>query len=175
MIRITFVIFEFCVKKWFKSVTWGFKSLYPTFSLLLQFVKGFEFITQGFELPCFVLHEFEFKDSNRYVGDSNSCFNLFTCSSWGIRIAVLVIRIRGSQLHFFFTRDSNHLNGDSNQSIKVSLIGIRIRILLRGIRITLLMSNCSDLFWYPDSNQLYMDWNHDLQANLLELGFESLS
>ena len=85
-----------------------------------------------------------------------------------------MIQICGSQLHFFFTRDSNHLNGDLNQSIKVSLIGIRIRILLRGIRITLLMSNCSDLFWCPDSNQLYMDSNHGLHANLLELGFESL-
>ena len=36
------------------------------------------------------------RDSNSCVGDSNPRFNLLTCSSWGIRIAVWVIRIRAS-------------------------------------------------------------------------------
>ena len=101
VIRIAFAIFEFCAKEWFKSVTQRFESFCLTFSLQLQFVKGFESITRRFESPCLVLHNSRFRDSNHCVGDSNPCFNLYTCSSWGIRITVWVIRISGSQLLFF--------------------------------------------------------------------------
>ena len=84
------------------------------------FAKGFESITRRFESPCLVLHNSRFKDSNRCVGDSNPCFNLFTCSLWGIWITMWVIRIGGSQL--LFTRDSNLLIENSNRSISTILL-----------------------------------------------------
>ena len=51
------------------------------FGLQLQLAKGFESIIRRFELPCLVFHNTRFRDLNRCVGDSNPCFNLFTCSS----------------------------------------------------------------------------------------------
>ena len=110
VIWIAFAIFEFYTKEWFKSITRRFESLCLTFSFQLQFVKGFESITQKFESSCLVLHNSRFRDSNRCVGDSNPCFNLFTYFHEGFESLYKWFKSVALNFTFFFTRDSNLLD-----------------------------------------------------------------
>ena len=103
----------------FESVTRRFESLcWPS---AFTFVNGFESITRRFKLPCLVLHNSSFRDSN-------PCFSLSSCSLWGIRITKWVIRIGGSQ-HLFFLHmgfESINLNFLTEIWIQISSWGIRI-------------------------------------------------
>ena len=74
-----------------RILTRRFKSLCLTFSLQLQFVKGFESITRRFESPYLVFHNSRFRDSNRCVGDSNRLCNIWI-------LCQRVIRIRNSKI-----------------------------------------------------------------------------
>ena len=105
------------------------------------FTKGFEFITQRFELPCLVLYNSKFKDSNRYVRDSNPFFNLYSCFSWGILITEWVIQIDGSQHLFFLHKGFESLDLKFESVDLNNLTRIWIWIASWGIRIAFVSLN----------------------------------
>ena len=149
MIRIAWARFEFCAKEWIEFVTQKFESLFDLQPSTFTFAKGFESITRKFESSCLVLHNSRFKNSNRCGGDSNLCFNLYTCSSWGIRITVWVIRIDGYLLHFFLHQRFESFDWRLESVNLNNLTGIWIRIASWRI------------------------WIAFASLNFLELGFES--
>ena len=82
-------------------------------------------------------------DSNLQSRHLNPCFNLSTCSSWGIQITIWVIWSGGSLLHFFLNLGFESLdwrfesvNINNLTGIWIQIVSWGIRIAIWGIRIT---------------------------------------
>ena len=123
---------------WFEYETRGFESLCLTFSLLLQFMKGFEFITQRFESSCLVLHE----------GFESLC-------RWFESVL--------QSLHLFFIRDSNRCIGDSNPWLLASLL---LHQGFESLEWWFESVYQSIPCWNLDSNSLRRDSNHSIIEQL---------
>ena len=98
------------------------------------FAKGFESITQRFESPCFVLYNSSFRDSNRYVGDSNPCLVSLHVFHEGFESLNGQFESVALSIFSFFTWDSNRLIKDLNRSTSISLLEFGFESLHEGFK-----------------------------------------
>ena len=157
--------------------------LHPS-ALFLE--MGFEFVTRRFESVSLFLHN----SKPRWF---ESSFNLFTCSSWEIRILYLGTRSCGLQFHFFFHlwfkslewrfksirlskpywNQENPLHKDSNRCFRF----FSLHILESGFEsfFEWFETACSVwTLWKWDSNPPLRDSNHFLHFRLNYSNFDEM-